>query len=151
MPGFPAIEDGFWPAVGMRFGLEIDHKKLGAFTGVKGLIVETEVLEWPEGGQNDFVHRLPGRSKYKDVTLSRATDRYTAALATWFHEARRHHTLYTADVTAYDSNEDSVAVWSLVGVWPVRYTGPVLDAMTPNLARETLDLAHAGFTVKVKK
>lgn len=143
------VDDGINPAIGMRFGLSIDGKALGIFTGVKGLIVENEVLEWPEGGENGFVHRLPGRAKYRDVTLTRNTDKKTAAILKWCDEARKTHVRYTAAITAYDSNEESVAVWSLVGVWPLRYTGPTLDTMVGALAKETLDLAHSGFTVKI--
>jgi phage tail-like protein len=143
------MKDDISPGVALRFGLTVDGVTLGAFTGVKGLIVENEVFEWAEGGENGFVHRLPGRAKYKDVTLSRNTDKDTVHLAAWFEEARKDHVLRTAQVTAYDSDEQSVAVWSLVGVWPLRYTGPVLDSVLGGLARESLDLAHAGFTVTV--
>jgi phage tail-like protein len=137
------------PALALRFGLTVDGVSLGSFTGVKGLIVESDVYEWAEGGENGFVHRLPGRAKYKDVTLSRNTDKDTVHLATWFEEVRRTHLTHTAQVTAYDADEAAVAVWALVGVWPLRYTGPVLDSVVGGLARETLDLAHSGFTVTV--
>lgn len=141
--------DDIWPAIGMRFGLSIDGRALGIFTGVKGLIVENEVLLWSEGGENGFQHKLPGRALYKDVTLTRNTDKKTTSLLTWFEEARTKRTLHTAAITAYDSNEESVAVWSLKGVWPLRYTGPTLDAYVGAVGKETLDLCHSGFTVKV--
>jgi hypothetical protein len=53
----------------------------------------------------------------------------------------------TGAVTAYDAEGTALAVWRLRDVWPVRYSGPVLDTVLGGLARETLDLAHSGFTV----
>ena len=38
-----------------------------------------------------------------------------------------------------------VATWGLVGVIPVRWTGPSLNLDTPKVATETLEIAHHGF------
>ena len=136
------------PAIALRFDVTVDGQDLGAFTGVKGLVVEHDVLEWAEGGQNGFVHRLPGRVRYpQDIVLSRCTDRQTGALAAWFDATRAARTLHSGAITAYDGDEDVVAVWRLTGVWPVRYTGPVLDSVLGGPARETLALAHSGFVL----
>ena len=39
----------------------------------------------------------------------------------------------------------SVAEWVLMGVFPVRWTGPSLDVNGNQMAIETLELAHNGF------
>ena len=46
-----------------RFYVEIDGMAQAVFTEVSGLQLEMEVMEYQEGGNNDFVHRLPGRTK----------------------------------------------------------------------------------------
>jgi len=38
-----------------------------------------------------------------------------------------------------------VAKWNLEGVYPVKWTGPSLDAAGNQIAVETLELAHNGF------
>ena len=43
---------------------------LGVFKGLSGLEVNYDVLEYREGGNNDFVHRLPGRMHYPNLVLS---------------------------------------------------------------------------------
>src|SRR5437588_2017228 len=42
----------------------------GLFKGMEGLEVWFDVLEYAEGGNNDFVHRLPGRMRYPNLKLS---------------------------------------------------------------------------------
>ncbi len=136
------------PAIALRFGVTLDGQELGDFTGVKGLVVEHDVLEWAEGGENGFVHRLPGRVRYpQDIVLSRCTDRHSAALAAWFTRTRAARVLHSGAIHAYDGDEEVVAVWRLTGVWPVRYSGPVLDSVLGGPARETLALAHSGFVM----
>ncbi len=136
------------PALGLRFHVVVDGVSLGGFTGVKGLTVEYEVFEWAEGGQNAYVHRLPGRLKYQNIVLSRFTDRDSINLAAWVEEVRASLRPRTGSITAFDGDGNGVALWQLRGVWPLRYTGPVLDSYDKEMAKETVDLAHHGFTVR---
>ena len=43
---------------------------LGIFKGLTGLEINYDVLEYREGGNNDFVHHLPGRMRYPNLVLS---------------------------------------------------------------------------------
>ena len=54
-----------------RFYVEIGKLKVAAFTEVSGLQVEITVTEHEEGGNNGFIHRLPGRAKVSNLTLKR--------------------------------------------------------------------------------
>ena len=54
-----------------RFYVMIDSMAQAVFTELSGLQVETEVMEYAEGGNNDFVHRLPGRTRVGNITLKR--------------------------------------------------------------------------------
>ena len=53
--------------------VEVPGLKLtvGYFTQVTGFSSQTDVLEYAEGGRNDFVHRLPSRTKQGNITLKR--------------------------------------------------------------------------------
>ena len=51
--------------------MEIGGIAQAVFTEVSGLQLEMEVMEYQEGGNNDFVHRLPGRTKSSNLTLKR--------------------------------------------------------------------------------
>ena len=57
------------PGLGLRFKVAIDGHELGNWQKCDGLNVEYDIQEYREGGQNGFVHRLPGRAKYENVKL----------------------------------------------------------------------------------
>src|ERR1043165_3545360 len=54
-----------------RFYVEIDSMTQAVFSEVSGLGIEMVVEEVEEGGNNGFVHRLPGRCKVSNLTLKR--------------------------------------------------------------------------------
>jgi len=134
------------PALSIRFDVTVDGVELGSFTACDGLSAEYEVFEYAEGGNNAFVHRMPGRLKFQNVTLTRAVDQDSGKLASWFSSLARSVERKTARITAMDGNRKVIATWSLVGVWPVKYAGPSLAADGDGVATETLELAHHGFT-----
>ncbi len=133
------------PALSIRFDVQVDGVELGSFTGCDGLTAEYDVFEWQEGGNNAFVHRMPGRAKYGNIKLSRAVDRDSGNLAAWFTSLAQEVQRKTAVVAAYDGNRQAIARWSITGVWPVKYSGPSLAADGSGVAIETLELAHEGF------
>lgn len=139
------------PAIGYRFKLEIQGIDLGVFTKVEGLGARYDVLSVKEGGENGFVHKLPGRIEYDNLKLTRPVDEKSGALAAWFVSCqtalrlRQGISLTTASVSAYDGDDKVVASWSLIGVFPVRYSGPSFQAGSSNVLTETLELAHQGF------
>src|SRR4051794_23946197 len=122
------------PATGMRFEVTVDGVEVGSFTACEGLGAEYEVFEYMEGGENGYVHRLPGRLKYTPVKLTRPIDAHSGpagkGLAAWFSQmksdAKRKRT--TASITALDAGGKQIAQWNLVDVYPSRWTGPSLSA-----------------------
>src|SRR3954454_4045214 len=59
------------PPFAGKFVFTVDGLTIGAFTEVSGLSVQIDVEELPEGGQNQFVHKLPGRMKWPNLVLKR--------------------------------------------------------------------------------
>jgi phage tail-like protein len=139
------------PAIGYRFKVEIEGRDLGVFTKVDGLGAKYDVLTVKEGGENGFVHKLPGRIEYDDLKLTRPVDAASGELAAWFtgyqNAVRRQQRLQlaTASISAYDGDDKVVATWSLRGVFPVRYSGPSFEAGASKVLTETLELSHQGF------
>ena len=134
------------PALGLRFTVTIDgHSTLGNWTKCEGLTVEYEVHEYSEGGLNGFVHRLPGRAKYQNIKLTRPVDPTSAAVAGWVASVQAIGSRVTAQIAVLDAEGTPVTFWSLLDVFPVRWTGPNLDIDTTQVATETLELAHNGF------
>ena len=65
------------------FALQIDDVTAGFFLGCSGIHAEYETYPYGEGGLNTFVHQLPGRQRYGNITLTRGvtSDR---KLLEWF-------------------------------------------------------------------
>lgn len=139
------------PSIGYRFVVKIDGKELGAFTKIEGLGVKYDVTTVKEGGENTFVHHLPGRVTYENLKLTRPVDGSSGALAAWFTEfqteLQRAGRLKptSAAVTAFGPDDKSSATWSLADVVPVSYSGPSFQAGSTNVLVESLELAHHGF------
>jgi phage tail-like protein len=133
------------PGLGLRFTVSIDGLNLGNWTKCEGLVVEYDVHEYREGGQNGFVHRLPGRAKYQNIKLTRPVDPSSAQVAGWVASVQARLTRQTAQVAVLDATGEPVAVWDLMDAFPVRWTGPNLDVGSNQVASETLELAHNGF------
>lgn len=135
------------PGLALRFDVRIDGVAVGTFTGCQGLGASYEAFEWPEGGDNGTVVRLPGRLSYTTVTLVRAVDTDSGRLAAWFAQQRFRPARRTAVITLYDGNGALVSRWTLQGAWPVSYSGPRLTTGPDGdaVAVETLQLCHQGF------
>jgi phage tail-like protein len=135
------------PGNALRFDFRLDGVEVASFTSVDGLTAEYVVKTYEEGGENGYIHQLPGRMKYTNVKLTRPVDKGSKALAAWFSELGKAQTLSrrTATVIAYNDNREVVAEWSLKDVYPVRYTGPSFSAENGKVITETLELAHNGF------
>jgi len=68
-----------------RFHLSIpDIDTIGSFWQCSGLELSFDVYEYHEGGNNDFVHRLPGALRFPNLMLSRGLTNKDALLK-WFY------------------------------------------------------------------
>ncbi len=133
------------PAVAVCFGVTVDDVDLGVFTACEGLSLRFEVTERPEGGLNGFVHQLPGRVSYSNVTLRRPVNADTPKVNRWLASQVDGVRRTTAEITAMTVEGTTVASWSLDGVVPVQWSAPSLSVDSTNVAVETLELAHHGF------
>jgi phage tail-like protein len=127
-----------------RFYVKIDGMTTAVFTEMSGLQVETVVTEYEEGGNNGFVHRLPGRTKVGNLTLKRGIVA-SNEFFNWYSEILEGKLKYRhVDVLVYDAQGKELAKWSFANAFPVKWIGPQLAADGKNAAIETLELAHEG-------
>jgi phage tail-like protein len=133
------------PAVGVCFGLTIDQHDLGAFMTCDGLSLEVDIETREEGGNNLFVHQLPGRIKYQNIKLTRPVNADSAKVRTWLASMNGQIRRTTAEITAMTADGKHVASWGLIDVIPVRWQGPSFSAESQSVATETLEFAHHGF------
>jgi phage tail-like protein len=137
------------------FLFEVDGVQIGVFAEVTGLEVRVDVATYREGGENGFVHKLPGRMNWPHIVLKRGvTD--SDALFSWvnktagsgFADNQNKVTRSTGAITVIGSDGSRLRSWDLQGVFAVRWTGPRFNAGGSDSLDEELELAHHGFTSK---
>jgi phage tail-like protein len=131
-----------------RFLVEVGHAAVAAFQEVAGLAVEVEVQEVVEGGHNGFVHKLPGRLKYPNLTLKRGVTA-DPAFAAWrptLAAGRLVVVRQTVAILLLDHAGTTVRTWEVRGAYPVKWTGPDLKAASMEVVIESLELAHQGWS-----
>ncbi|QGH68611.1 phage tail protein [Pseudactinotalea sp. HY158] len=132
-------------AVTIQFLVSIDNQQLGTFTGCEGLGAEVSLETHQEGGNNQFTWQFPSRISYPTIKLTRPLGADTSRIATWITGITRGYQRQTATIKAMTTNGTLVAQWGLEGVVPVRWSGPSFSPDSPQIATETLEIAHHGF------
>jgi phage tail-like protein len=114
---------------------------------VSGIEVDTPVVLTREGSDPASGEKWPGEVTYPDLVLTRPL---TSDLTLWewmqqsFSGAAAKKSI---TVILLDSQSNPVITWQFKNAFPVRWSGPVLNALTNDVAMETLEIAHDGFTV----
>ena len=131
------------PALNVFYRVSIDGLiSLGTWTKVEGLGMEYQVTEYREGGVNGYMHKIIGPAKFTNLRLSRPVDMTSPLLMTWLVSNQIAVVPMTMAVTAMTAAGDDITTWSLVGVVPIKWTGPSLDIMSNAVSTETLEVAY---------
>jgi phage tail-like protein len=132
------------PYTNFNFLVEIDGISRGAFQQVSGFDSTIDVIDHREGGQNTTLRKLPGMTKYSNISLKWGiTD--DKELYNWHRQAvlgqlQRKN----GSIVQLDRAGQEVARWNFIRAWPTKYDGPDFNAETSDVAIETLELAHEG-------
>ena len=130
-----------------RFYVQVDGWTQAVFTEVSGLAMEMAVEDIEEGGENGFVHRLPGRCKTSNLTLKRGLTNSNEFL-NWTVKVsggtieKKHITVILYNLDGTESMQ-----WTFEQAYPVKWSGPQFKADDNAVAVETLELAHEGMKV----
>ncbi len=136
------------PALVHRFTVEIDGVDLGAFTSCEGLQATYGLDALYEGGSLQPSAQLVKNVTYSDVKLQRPLDKTSAGIAAWFTAFGSQPVApTTAMIAALDPSGATVCAWNLQGVVPKQWSGPQWASEQNAVAKETLVLAHTGFTL----
>ena len=138
-----------------RFLFEVDGLDIGWFSEVSGLEVSIETEEVQEGGQNSYVHKLPGRMTWPNISLKRGFTRQDNLL-TWLNEASGEQFAAngnklkrkTAAITLLDGDGTRLRSWEFDEAYPVKWSGPTFAASNGEAAAEQLEITHHGFRAR---
>jgi phage tail-like protein len=131
------------PVAELRFKVELPGLSIGRFRECTGIAVEVETKDYMEGGSNEFVHKLPTRIKYPNVVLKRGVT-HEDALLKWFWESRSSVQRRDMTISLIGPGAKLVRTWAFLNAYPVKWTGPNLNAGSNQIATETLEVVHNG-------
>jgi len=117
---------------------------VGGFSECSGLEGSLQVEEYKEGGNNSTTLKFPGRMNWSNITLKHGVTVNTG-LWNWYSQymngrGRRRDGL----IVLQNDEMIPVAVWKFTRAFPVKWTGPQLNAAQNSVAVESLEIAHEG-------
>jgi phage tail-like protein len=132
------------PAAASAFHLEIEGTSAASFVRCSGLGGRVSVLELVEGGST-APRKFPGDSTYQNILLERGVLR-DRELFDWYARGDRRD----GSIVLLSAAGVEVCRWSFVRGWACRWEGPTLDARSPEVALELVEIAHEGLQCLVR-
>jgi phage tail-like protein len=117
------------------------------FQEVSGLEVEMEMEQVREGGQNRFIHNLPVRNKYTDITLKRGMF-IGSGVSLWCKNAIENFVFQPANILISLLNAEHLPLqsWYVVNAIPKKWQVSNFNAQENSIAIESLVLSYNYFT-----
>jgi phage tail-like protein len=140
----PRAGDRHDPLGAFRFEVKFDDLDPAGFSNCSGLQLETEVMEYAEGGLNSMTHRFVTRTRQQNLTLRRGIvgrevwDWYFAL--TQGDIRARNGTIRVFDA----EGRSTAAAWEVSRALPIKWNGPELSAGQSSVAVETVEFCHQG-------
>ena len=130
-----------YPYTQFNFLLEIDGVTSAGFTEVSGITMESDVIEYREGSEVTHVRKLPGLSKYGNITLKRGftsnTDLWDWRQTVISGQTERKD---AAIILLNEAREPAIR-WNIRNAFPSKLEGATLNATANEVAIESMELA----------
>ena len=135
--------------VGTLISAVINYAVAG-FSECSGLEVTMEVMEYKEGGVNDYVRKFPTRASHTNITLKRGVVVLADELWTW-HQSFVQGSGKRRDglIVVMDESRSPAKVWKFKSGIPLKWVGPSLNATQSGVAIESLEISHEGLLYEV--
>ncbi len=136
------------PLVSVNFYVDVGGKVTGMFKECSGLGSESDVVEHKvvtKGGIPTTM-KVPGTLKWQNVVLKRGV---TNDMEIWnwrkqVEDGKVEGARKDGSITMYNQAMKEVARWNFVSAWPIKVSGPSLNAGTNEIAVEELTISHEG-------
>ncbi|HMR48200.1 MAG TPA: phage tail protein [Arachnia sp.] len=128
------------PYAQFNFQLTLDSKQVAGFSEVAGLSNESDVIEYREGCDPVYVRKLPGVTKYGNITLKHG---YTSNMELWnWRKSTLDGKTERKEGAVILLNEEGKEAlrWEFFGAWINKYEGPALNATANEVAIESVEL-----------
>jgi phage tail-like protein len=134
------------PLRNFRFRLEIDGIQSAGFSEVAIGPTTIEVIEYREGNEPAHVRKLPGLTKFGNVTLKRGVTG-SLELANWHREivaGQIATNRKTVVIVVQDEAGADKARYVVSEAWPIKYDAGDLSGKGNDVLIETLELTNEG-------
>lgn len=120
----------------------------GSFLEVSGMRSEMELEEVAEGGENRFVHQLPGRVKHPRLVLRRGIAPADSMLVRWCKAVlegglARPVVPKLVSVSLMGVDGEPLRAWSFADAYPVAWEVEPFNATKNEVAMDKVELAYA--------
>src|SRR5580765_5153458 len=136
------------PLTNSNFRVEWGGSNIG-FLEVSGLNIDIEPITYRQGSSPvDSRIKIPGLRKYENIVLKRGVMKGDNDFFNWIN-TKQMDKIERRDITIalLNENHEPVVIWRARNAFPVKYTGPTLNAKSNEVAIETLELTHEGLDV----
>jgi phage tail-like protein len=132
------------PYRNFNFLLEIDGITQAGFADCTGFGASTDPIEYREGGENKTVRKLPGLTKFNNVTLKWGlTD--SRELYDWYRDiVNGKIQRKNGSIVCLDTEGAEKVRWNFFSAWPTKWDAPDFSAKANDIAIDSLDLAVEG-------
>lgn len=134
---------------GFRFTVAIDGINYAAFSEFRLPSLQVETMDIKEGGQNQYVHKLPVRVNVGTAALKQGITR-DFTLLNWYLQILKGDMVGAArqvTVVMFDVRRIPLIIWNFRDAYPVKWSGPSLKSDTSAVAIEEIEFVHHGFEV----
>jgi phage tail-like protein len=138
-----------YPLRNFHFTVEWGGTKI-SFTEVSGLDIYFEPILYRDGASPEYTDKkMPGIVKYNNITLKRGLMAGDSEFFEWLNRNSLFNSVERRDIVIklLDEEHKPVFTWVAKNAFPVRYSGPALNARSNEVAMEELELAHEGLKV----
>jgi len=137
-----------WPLRKFHFQVRVDGDVM-SFQEVTGLDAEAQPIEHRAGESQVFsVASIPGLVDYGTVNMKKGVVAKYNSFWKWLEEIKLNTiTRKAVTISLLDEEGNPTMVWSLVNAWPKRVTGTDLKSQGNDVAVESIEFVHEGFTV----
>ena len=128
-----------------RFLLEIDGIVQAGFSEVTIPDISTDPIEYREGNEDTTVQKIPGLTKYGNLTLKWGiTD--SMELFEWRKQVIQGKTGTKKNIAVIlqDEGGNPTSRWEFKEAWPSKYGAPELSAKGNDIAIESIEITHEG-------
>ena len=136
------------PHRNFRFRLEIDGIQQAGFSEATVPDTTSDVVEYREGTEVTTPRKLPGLTKYGNLSLKWGTtdsmDLYNWRKQIIDGNIQRKNIA----VILIDEGGNDKARWEFVNAWPSKYDPPDMNATGNAVAIETMEIVHEGMVRK---